>query len=197
MALDYLASFPIPEALLPARLRALLEPVSLDPRQKVEVACLFEQDPYGADAEHDHLLMAVVPDDSDTPIGVLDEAGQGVVEYSVPAGGKGCVASLTPSISGYDYIVAAWGGSSFYSFNLAEKVSVTINNDSSMTISDCPNLEWQKARFQMNTSGNQAATSAGKCRTSICEDTCGCAAPEECVRSSTRLYFPTILRFAN
>ena len=55
MAFDYVTNFPIPEALLPARLRTLLEPVSLDPQQRVEVSCLFEQDPYGADAEHVHL----------------------------------------------------------------------------------------------------------------------------------------------
>ena len=92
MAFDYVANFPIPEAVLPARLRGLLEPASLDPKQRVEVACLFEQDPHGADTEHVHLQTAVVLDDSDSPIGVLNDAGHGVVEYSVPAGGKGCAA---------------------------------------------------------------------------------------------------------
>jgi hypothetical protein len=72
-------------------------------------------------------MMAVVPSDHEFPIQVLSEAGSGVVEYSVPAGEViGCSAGFSPSISGYDYIVAAWGDSSFYTFNLAEKVWMTL-----------------------------------------------------------------------
>lgn len=86
-----------------------------------------ESDPYGAQAEHLHLLMAVVPGVDDGPIEVLSEAGDGVVESSVPTGDvRGCSADFSPSISGYDYIVAAWGDSSFYTFNLAEKVWMTL-----------------------------------------------------------------------
>ena len=86
-----------------------------------------ESDPHGAEAEHLHLLMAVVPGADGNPIEVLDEAGYGVVEYSVPAGDRyGCSTEFSPSISGYDYIVAAWGDSSFYTFNLAEKVWMTL-----------------------------------------------------------------------
>ena len=87
---------------------------------------MFEQDPYGTEAEHVHMQTAVILDESDSPIGVLNDAGHGVVEYSVPAGGKGCVADYSPSLSGHDYIVAAWGNGSFYSFNLAEKVWMTL-----------------------------------------------------------------------
>ena len=39
---------------------------------------------------------------------------------------RGCSTDFSPSISGYDYIVAAWGDSSFYTFNLAEKVWMTL-----------------------------------------------------------------------
>lgn len=82
-----------------------------------------EFDPHGEQAEHLHLLMAVVPGVDDDPVEVLSEAGGGVVEYSVPAGDtRGCSAEFSPSISGYDYVVAAWGNGSFYTFNLAEKV---------------------------------------------------------------------------
>ncbi|HQS67527.1 MAG TPA: hypothetical protein PLM93_10135 [Sulfuricurvum sp.] len=69
----------------------------------------------------------MVPGRDDDPIRILDEAGHGVVEFSVPSADRyGCVAEFSPSISGYDYIVAAWGDSSFYSFNLAEKVWMTL-----------------------------------------------------------------------
>ena len=86
-----------------------------------------ESDLHGADAEHLHLQMAVVSGADGGPIEVLNEAGNGVVEYSVPIGdSSGCSAEFSPSISGYDYIVAAWGDSSFYTFNLAEKVWMTL-----------------------------------------------------------------------
>ena len=86
-----------------------------------------ESDPYGEEAEHLSLLMAVVPGANGGPINVLDEAGHGVVEYSVPFGDKcGCSSAFSPSISSYDYIVAAWGDGSFYTFNLAEKVGMTL-----------------------------------------------------------------------
>ncbi len=88
---------------------------------------MHESDPHGEQAEHLHLLMAVVPGLDEGPIEVLSEAGNGVVEYSVPAGDKrGCSANFSPSISGHDYIVAAWGNGSFYTFNLAEKVWMTL-----------------------------------------------------------------------
>jgi len=127
MPLDYLDSFPIPAHVLPPRLRELLDPVGLSPNQFVEIACMQETEPHEANAEYLYLQMAVVPGLEGDPIENLTEAGDGVVEYSVPAGDtRGCSAAFTPSISGYDYIVAAWGDGSFYTFNLAEKVWMTL-----------------------------------------------------------------------
>ncbi|MBS0316011.1 MAG: hypothetical protein JSR49_02675 [Proteobacteria bacterium] len=127
MPFDYLAEFPIPVHVMPPRLRGLLEPVGLSPSQVVEVAAMQESDPHGQQAEHLHLLMAVVPGLDDGLIEVLSEAGDGVVEFSVPTGDvRGCSTDFSPSVSGYDYIVAAWGDGSFYTFNLAEKVWMTL-----------------------------------------------------------------------
>ncbi|WP_164229508.1 hypothetical protein [Stenotrophomonas maltophilia] len=127
MTFDYLKEFPIPAHALPSKLRDLLEPVGLSPSQFVEVAARRESDPHGEQAEHLHLLMAVVPGIEGAPIEVQPEASHGVVEYSVPVGDNhGCSAELSLSISGYDYIVAAWGNGSFYTYNLAEKVWMTL-----------------------------------------------------------------------
>src|SRR5450830_681784 len=122
MPFDYVASFPIPSALLPARLRALLEPIGRDPHLKVEVACLYESHVDDSDIECVHLQTAVVIEHGDEPLTVFDETGDGVVEFSEPSGGKGCAAKFSPSLSGHDYIVASWGDGSFYTFQLAEKV---------------------------------------------------------------------------
>ncbi|CAM3098217.1 Uncharacterised protein [Ectopseudomonas mendocina] len=127
MAFDYLAAFPIPAHVMPPRLRGLLEPISLSSSQLVEVASLEESAPHGDQPEHLHMLMAVVAGEDGGPIKVLSEAAHGVVEYSVPVGDMlGCSAGYSPSISGHDYIVASWGDGSFYTFNLAEKVWMTL-----------------------------------------------------------------------
>jgi hypothetical protein len=127
MTINYLASFPLSVEVIPQRLRGLLEPVGLSPHQQVEVACMQESDPHGENAEHVQFLTAVVPGGDGDPICVLDEARNGVVKYSVPFGDRfGCSSVFSPSISGYDYIVASWGNSSFYTFNLAEKVWMTL-----------------------------------------------------------------------
>jgi hypothetical protein len=95
MQFNYLAAFPIPAHVLPPRLRGLLEPVGLSSSQVVEVASLHESDPHGQQAEHLHLLMAVVPGTDEGVIEVVSEAGGGVVEYSVPAGdNSGCSANF-------------------------------------------------------------------------------------------------------
>jgi hypothetical protein len=127
MPVDYSAAFPIPSHVLPPRLRSLLEPVGLSPRESVEVARKLESDPHGPQAEHLHLLMAVVPGAEGELIPVLRESRHGVVAHSVPYGDRfGCSARFSPSISGHDYIVAAWGDGSFYTFNLAEKVGMAL-----------------------------------------------------------------------
>lgn len=127
MPFDYLAAFPIPAHVLTPKLRSLLEPIGFSPSQFVEVASREEIDPHGEKAENLHLLMAVIPETSGALIEVLREAGGGVVESSVPVGDiKGCSAEFSPSISGFDYVVAAWGDNSFYTFNLAEKVWMTL-----------------------------------------------------------------------
>ncbi|MET3359784.1 MULTISPECIES: hypothetical protein [Bradyrhizobium] len=126
MPFDYLGAFPLPLDVMPPRLRGLLEPAGLSQSLFVEVASKQEIDQHGPNAEHLHLLMAVVPG-ADGPVEVLSEASNGVVEYSVPIGDEcGCSAVFSPSISGHDYIVAAWGDGSFYTFNLAEKVWMTL-----------------------------------------------------------------------
>ncbi|MBZ2173149.1 hypothetical protein EKK70_10855 [Desulfovibrio sp. DS-1] len=123
MVFDYLSAFPVPANALPSRLKELLTPVGMSFNQRVEVASLFEEDPYGNHTEYLHLLMAVVPGVRSRPIGVLSEASAGVVQGSVPdIGRRGGMRRFVPSASGYDYIVASCGNGSFYTFSLAEKV---------------------------------------------------------------------------
>lgn len=121
MPFDYVAAFPLPADLIPERLRNLLTPVGLNPREAVEVACLYEAADRDVNEENVHLQMAVVQDESDAPVDVLND-GHGVVAFSVPFDGKGNAAEYRPSLSGHDYIVASWGSGSFYTFHLAEKV---------------------------------------------------------------------------
>ncbi len=121
--IDYLASFPIQGALLPTRLRDLLSPVGLDPLEQVEVTSDLEVDNDGHNSEYVHMLMAAVPESVDSPVPIFDEAGDGVVSFSVPVlSAKGSSENFSPSMSGYEHIVASWGNGSYYTYNLAEKV---------------------------------------------------------------------------
>lgn len=123
LPIDYLNEFPIEAAILPARLRALLEPVGLETAIRVDVSTRFENDPYGADREHVHMVMAVMPEAEMLVMGQPSATGNGVVSFSTPwVDDEGGLADYTPSVDGRDYIVASWGNSSFYTYMLAEKV---------------------------------------------------------------------------
>lgn len=124
MAIDYLATFPVPQQLLPEQLRRLLSPIGLDPQERVEISALSEgKDGIGKREEVVHLVMAAVPEAAVDTLGVLEAGSNGVVSYSVPTPReKGSFAEFTPSVSGHDYIVASWGDGSFYTYSLAEKV---------------------------------------------------------------------------
>ncbi|MET1502609.1 hypothetical protein ABXK61_13175 [Burkholderia sola] len=119
--IDYLAAFPIPAALVPERLRELLEPVGTNPATRVEVSSHTDRDIYGPANETVQMLMAVVPDDG-RPLPVL-HSDQGLVAHSTPViGAKGSQQDFVPNVCGHDYIVASWGSGSFSSYHLAEKV---------------------------------------------------------------------------
>ncbi|MBY3201325.1 hypothetical protein [Rhizobium laguerreae] len=123
MPINYLDEFPIDAALLPARLRALLEPVGLEPALRVDVSTRFEYDPYGPAREHVHMVMAVMAEAEMATMGQPDATGNGVVEFSTPhVEASGALREYVPSIDGHDYIVASWGSGSFYTYMLAEKV---------------------------------------------------------------------------
>jgi hypothetical protein len=117
---DYLGNFPIPADLLPQRLRSLLEPIGIDPLERVEVSSFAETEGAGWNRETIHMVMAVVPDDGNaTPVLHSDN----VVAHGLPiVGEKGSERDFAPSVSGHDYIVASWGSSLFFTYNLAEKV---------------------------------------------------------------------------
>ena len=121
--IDYLDQFPIPTVILPPRLQALLGPVGDNPALRVEVTTRLGKDQYGPNREYVHMIMAVVPEGALASLGVVNEASNGVVSFSVPdIERQGGLPTFTPSISGHDYIVASWGSGSFYSYALAEKV---------------------------------------------------------------------------
>lgn len=123
---DYLEAFPLPTDVIPEQLRRLLTPVGLDPREEVEIARFYESPDSTADDERLYMQMAVVSDQHQGPLDVFRETGSGVVKFSVPVDMPGAAEIFTPSISGHDYMVASWGNGSFYTFNLAEKVWMTM-----------------------------------------------------------------------
>lgn len=126
MTYNYIDAFPLPPEVIPDQLRRLLIPVGSDPREEVEIARFYESPNKPVDDEHLYLQMAVVQDDSHEPLAYFKETATGVVAHSVPVDESGAFDTFNPSISGHDYMVASWGTGSFYTFNLAEKVWMTL-----------------------------------------------------------------------
>ena len=127
MCNDYLKRFPIASNELPSRLRALFQPVSKNPLTRVEVATRYDVDQYGPDREYVHMVMAMAADPGIALAEVKNTSGDGVVSFSVPdVTQRGDLSGFNPSASGLDYIVASSGNGSFYSYNLAEKVWMTL-----------------------------------------------------------------------
>ena len=120
---DYINELPIPQALLPPRLRALLEPAGDGPQLRVEVSSRYEIDAHGPKRECAHMIMALAPTLGPGLFRAIRETGDGVVFFSTPhIDARGGLARFEPSISGLDYIVASRGDGSFYTYDLAEKV---------------------------------------------------------------------------
>lgn len=121
---DYLGNFPISADLLPQRLRSLLEPIGIDPLERVAVSSFTETECSEWNRETVHMVMAVVPDDGNaTPVLHCDS----VVAHGLPiVREKGSERDFAPSVSGHDYVVASWGSSLFFTYNLAEKVWMSL-----------------------------------------------------------------------
>ncbi len=128
--IDYLSKLPLKGEDLPPKLRELLSPVkSFAPLEKICVTSHFETNGNQIEGEREnlHMLMATVPEGEVDSISVCRECNDGVVAYSEPwAQKKGEISNFSPSVSGYDYIVASWGDGSHYSFALAEKVWMSL-----------------------------------------------------------------------
>lgn len=123
MMIDYLDRFPIPGALLPTRLRGLLEPAPENSNLRVEIATRHDIDQYGPRREYVHMIMVLAPKPKPDLSQLKTAATDGVVSYSTPhIENEGGLAVFDPSVSGHEYIVAASGNGSFYSYNLSEKV---------------------------------------------------------------------------
>lgn len=127
LTIDYLKSFPIAAPELPHRLRTLLEPGSNAPRARVEVATRYDIDHHGPNREYVHMVMALAAEPNLCIADLISTSRDGVVAFSVPdVELQGELSTFNPSASGLDYIVASTGNGSFYSYNLAEKVWMTL-----------------------------------------------------------------------
>ena len=127
MCSQYLKRFPIASTELPSRLRGLLEPVSDNPLTQVEVATRYDVDQHGLAREYVHMVLAMAPDPGIALADVKSTSECGVVSFSTPdVCHRGGLSGFNPTASGLDYIVASSGNGSFYSYNLAEKVWMTL-----------------------------------------------------------------------
>ena len=126
--IDYTNEFPLPMSCVPLNLKSLLSQESVDiPDSKINVTTQFEKNQYKNGYEHLHMLMACVPEKDIQSLKVLSESAEGTVKSSTPICDEvGGIYPIETTVSGYDYIVASWGDGARYSYNLAEKVWMTL-----------------------------------------------------------------------
>lgn len=126
--IDYINQFPLPMSCVPLTLKSLLSQESIDiSDSKINVTTRFEKNQYMDGYEYLHMLMACVPEKDIQSLKVLPESAEGTVKSSTPICDEvGGIYPIKITVSGYDYIVASWGDRSRYSYNLAEKVWMTL-----------------------------------------------------------------------
>lgn len=126
--IDYIDELPLPMSCVPLTLKLLLSQESVDiPDSKINVTTQFEKNQYKNGYEHLHMLMACVPEKDIQSLKVLPESAEGTVKSSTPICDEvGGIYPIKITVSGYDYIVASWGDGARYSYNLAEKVWMTL-----------------------------------------------------------------------
>lgn len=109
--IDYIGEFPLPSDQIPNMLSDLLVPETLEnPGKEVLVSARLEKNKYQEGYEYLHMLMACVPEQDAHKIDVFQECSNGLVAFSTPTcENKGGINPFTPSVSGYDYVVASWG----------------------------------------------------------------------------------------
>ncbi len=125
---DYQNDFPLLINSLPKRLQKLLRLESIENHSaEIEVASRFVKNQYEDGYEYVHMLMACIPEKDLSNISVFAETITGLVKEGTPnVDNKGGLAHIKLDVSGYDYIVASWGDGARYSYNLAEKVWMTL-----------------------------------------------------------------------
>lgn len=125
---DYQKDFPLLISSLPEHLQKLFMLETIDnPTSNIEVATRFEKNKYENGYEYVHMLMACIPETHISQITVFPETTTGLVKEGTPyINNKGQLGSFELNVSGFDYIVASWGDGARYSYNLAEKVWMTL-----------------------------------------------------------------------
>lgn len=119
MKINYIEDFPIPEGLLPEKLKLLLKPISEENTQDIEVTTFFEDK-----EEVIHMLTITPPRKSRHLSYNLYENQTGLV-FSVDDRREslGFYSKFSPLVDGkYDYVVASSGDGQFFSYSLSEKV---------------------------------------------------------------------------
>lgn len=126
--IDYINEFPLPMSCVPLTLKSLLSQESVDiSDSKINVTTRFEKNQYRNGYEHLQMLMACIPEKDIQSLKVLPESAEGTVKSSTPICDEvGGIYPIQTNVSGYDYIVASWGDGARYSYNLAEKVWMTL-----------------------------------------------------------------------
>lgn len=99
---------------------------SLDPDIMIEITTRHESK--DTNQEYCHMVMATAPENDKSSFQLMeDSSAHGLVQFSTPCcDQKGELGDIFYSLDGHDYLVASYGSNNFYTYNLAEKVWMTL-----------------------------------------------------------------------
>jgi len=141
--INYIDDFPLKGTLLPEGLKNLLLPVNDNPPDLMIEITMRQGTPAKKNC---HMTMVTIPKSKIKSIRLIkDLADSGVISYSTPDCDKlGALKNLPQLPKNYDYLIASFGNSCFYNYNLSEKVWMTLglsqrcigNDDQSIVYDD-------------------------------------------------------------
>ena len=120
--INYIDDLPLPNHLIPSKLKELLSPIDDSTLNNIEVACAYETTP--PREIFCNMTTVTVPLDKINNLPLL-YLNQGVVSTGPDNDGEGmCDGNYT--IGGYYSLISSWGNGSFFTYNLSDRFWMTL-----------------------------------------------------------------------
>lgn len=155
--INYIDNLPLPNHLIPSRLKELLSPIDDSPLNNIEVACAYNTTFSSVPSSEIFCDMTTIT----VPLDKIDNLpllclNNGVVSTGPDNDSEGmCDGNYT--IGGYYSLISSWGNGSFFTYNLSDRFWMTLgltprcHNDDKISWDDISNDETDIAFGELST----------------------------------------------